>query len=129
MDRITAIPKINSQVIERMFSNPNQAEVAQHKLVELQSSEEVARIAERLESSTDKESNESVFVYGWRPTIGWVCGGALACKFIILPLAAIVAMLMGHSYPEMSDLDTNLWQLMIAMLGMSGLRTIEKKLK
>jgi hypothetical protein len=32
----------------------------------------------------------------------------------------------GYNFPPMVGLDDNLWQLMMGMLGMGGLRTFEK---
>src|SRR3989337_147089 len=31
-------------------------------------------------------ANPSIFVSGWRPFIGWVCGAAVAYNFIVYPL-------------------------------------------
>lgn len=73
-------------------------------------------------SLNKKESqHHSLFVAGWRPFIGWVCGLGLANTFIINPLLQWFCDVSG---PEM-PLDVMI-ELVIAMLGLGTLRTVEK---
>lgn len=71
--------------------------------------------------------HKSVFVAGWRPFIGWVCGVGLAWSFIFQPISAwLFAIFMpGNTAPPQIYTDA-LYQLVLAMLGMGGLRTFEK---
>lgn len=71
-------------------------------------------------------ANSNLFVSGWRPFIGWVCGVALAYQFVLVPLLMWVALSFGYKPPVPPKLDDTLWQLVFAMLGMGGLRTLEK---
>ncbi len=70
--------------------------------------------------------SRSIFVAGWRPFIGWCCGGALAYQYLLVPLAVWAASWSGQHLPNPPILDDTLWQLMFGMLGMGGLRTYEK---
>jgi hypothetical protein len=65
----------------------------------------------------------SLFVAGW---IGWVCSAALAFQYIFRPLLAWGFSVTGHPLPVLPGIDDNLWQLMLGMLGLGGLRTYEK---
>jgi hypothetical protein len=67
-----------------------------------------------------------MFVSGWRPFIGWVCGGALFSQYILRPWVQWLCVLVGHPIPQLPGIDDQLWQLVGAMLGMGGLRTFEK---
>ena len=71
-------------------------------------------------------AHASLFVAGWRPWIGWVCGAALAYQFVLSPLVVWLATAIGHPLPAPPKLDDTLWQLMTGMLGIAGLRTFEK---
>jgi hypothetical protein len=71
-------------------------------------------------------ANANVFVSGWRPFIGWTCGLALAYQYVIAPLFVWFALCAGFHPPAPPKLDDTLWQLVFAMLGMGGLRTLEK---
>ena len=71
-------------------------------------------------------TNSSLFVAGWRPFIGWVCGGALLYTYILVPLATAGFAAAGHPLPKLPALDGNLWELMFGMLGMAGWRSLDK---
>ena len=80
----------------------------------------------QIDLNKQEAAHKSVFVAGWRPFIGWVCGAALAWHFIAGTVARWGAAIW---WPDvtMPMLDTEpLFQLVIAMLGLSGWRTIEK---
>lgn len=68
----------------------------------------------------------SFYASGWRPAIGWVCVAALALHYLLRPLLAWVAMAAGYPAPDLPGIDDNLWQLMLALLGIGGLRSFEK---
>jgi len=80
------------------------------------------------QSDVDKveAANATVFVSGWRPGIGWVCGAALASQYILRPLIQWGFTLAHQPVPTLPGIDDNLWQLMFGMLGLGGLRTFEK---
>jgi len=66
-------------------------------------------------------AHRSIFVAGWRPFIGWVCGVGLAFAFLVNPALQWAT---GKAGPEL-PLDIML-ELVIGMLGLAGLRTVEK---
>lgn len=76
--------------------------------------------------NTAEAGNGSLFVSGWRPFIGWICGGALLYTYILVPLASAVFAAIGHPLPKLPALDGNLWELMFGMLGMAGWRSLDK---
>jgi hypothetical protein len=70
----------------------------------------------------------SIFVAGWRPAVGWVCASALAYQYLARPIvgAGMVAFGHGDMAGTLPALDDSLWELLLGMLGMGGLRTFEK---
>ena len=68
----------------------------------------------------------SVFVAGWRPFIGWVCGAALAWAFIVGPVLSWSLAVLGIRENLPAIMTDNLFELVLAMLGLGGLRTFEK---
>lgn len=80
------------------------------------------------QSDVDKveAANASVFVSGWRPAIGWVCGAALASQYIGRPLLQWGFTIAHQPLPTLPGIDDNLWQLMFGLLGLGTLRTVEK---
>lgn len=71
-------------------------------------------------------ANSSIFVSGWRPFIGWVCGGALAYQYVATPILMWIATSLHIPLSQPPKLDGTLWELVFALLGMGGLRTYEK---
>ena len=66
-----------------------------------------------------------MFVAGWRPFIGWVCGSGLVYSFIAQPLLAWASGIWVFPAPPVLDLST-LLTVLGGMLGLSSLRTVEK---
>jgi len=126
MDPITAALNIGSQIIQRVFPDPAQAAQAQLALLKLQQDGDLAAITGQMEINKIEAGNSSVFVSGWRPFCGWVCGFGLAYVAILEPIARLVATLVGYtgSFPA---IDTTLtMQVLLGMLGMGGLRSLDK---
>lgn len=83
-------------------------------------------VAAQIDVDKQEASSENVFVAGWRPFIGWICGVGLGCQFIIGPLFTWIATLLKHPTPFPTlDLGT-LMTLLLGMLGLGGMRTYEK---
>lgn len=75
-------------------------------------------------------ANENVFVSGWRPFVGWVCGAAFAYKFVLQPflIFAIVAFGSKFDYHQLPVLDwAEMSPVLLGLLGLGGLRSWDKK--
>jgi len=68
-------------------------------------------------------THRTVFVAGWRPFIGWVCGVALAYNFVIRDL--FIWALKPEDIPPALQME-HLMTVLLGMLGLGGLRTYEK---
>ena len=80
----------------------------------------------QLEINKVEAGSASVFVSGWRPAIGWICGAACAWNWVGLPLAKFVMLAIGRPL-TMSPADLGeMLPVLIGMLGLGGLRTAEK---
>ncbi len=72
--------------------------------------------------------HRSIFVAGWRPFIGWVCGAALAWNYILHPLFswATVAFMESPPIPPPTLSLGELMPVVLGLLGLGALRTVEK---
>ena len=73
--------------------------------------------------------NSNLFVAGWRPYVGWVCGMALAYGLIIQPFAqfALVAFHVKIDLTQLPTLNTaEAIELLFPLLGLGAMRTYEK---
>jgi len=80
----------------------------------------------QIDANKEEAKNPSVFVSGWRPFVGWVCGMGCAWNWVGLPIVVALATYFGHPLPvKPADLSEML-PLLCGLLGMGGLRTVEK---
>ena len=119
MDPLTAGVELAQTVITRIWPDKSQAEAAQLAA-------QVAIVQGQLDVNRAEAASPSAFTSGWRPAIGWVCASALTCQYIARPLLQWYGTMAGHQWPTLPGIDDNLWQLMLGMLGLGGLRTFEK---
>jgi hypothetical protein len=121
----TLLPAL-TEVLDRVI--PDQAAAAKAKLeMEARLLEAAtAQAAQQTEINKIEASHQSIFVSGWRPYIGWVCGMAIAWAFLLSPMLSWLLPVMGV-VAAVPPLQTEfLLELVFAMLGLGGLRTFEK---
>lgn len=85
--------------------------------------------ADQAAINIEEAKSENLFVSGWRPFIGWVCGISFAYKFIFQPMFIFIIIASGSKfdYHTLPVLDwTEMSTVLIGMLGLGGLRSIEK---
>jgi len=120
-------------LFDRILPDPQAAADAKIKVMEMAQRGELAQLDADLKMATGQievnrveAAHQSLFVAGWRPAIGWVCGAAFAFKFVVGPSAVVLMAMAGHPIvlPEFdfSEMST----ILLGMLGLGGLRTVEK---
>lgn len=120
LDPVSALLDIGGKVIDRVWPDPAQANAAKLELMKLQQSGELAQIAGQLEINKIEAANPNLFVSGWRPFIGWICGTGLAYQFLVYPI--LIAFI-----PKIQQLDMGtLLTLLTGLLGLGAMRTVEK---
>lgn len=133
-DPLSVILGVGTKLIERLWPDPAQRDAAKVKLLELQQSGELAQLAAETELAKGQlainqveAASPRLWVSGWRPCVGWVGAAGLAYAAILEPLGRFVAVLTGYTgaFPV---LDTTItMQILMALLGIGGLRTWEKQ--
>jgi hypothetical protein len=73
----------------------------------------------QLEVNKTEAAHKSLFVAGWRPAIGWICGLALLYSTILAPILGI-----WFSVPPVDS--SLLTSVLMGMLGLGAMRTVEK---
>ena len=116
---IDGIASLASNVLDRFFPNKTEQEKQEITMA-------MMVIQGQIDTNKVEAANPNMFVAGWRPYVGWVCGTGFAIQFVVAPIAEWGAALAGHpvKFPEL-DMGT-LLTLLGGMLGIGGLRTYEK---
>jgi len=126
LDPISAVLDLGNTLITRLFPDPVQADQAKLELLKLQQSGELATMTAQTDINKEEAKSSSVFVSGWRPFVGWVCGSAFALHYLVIPIANFVLIATGHKEVVLSfDMQT-LLTLLMGLLGLGGYRTYEK---
>lgn len=114
-----AISDLAGTVINKIWPDKTEAEKQQLAAA-------VMVVQGQLDINKAEASNPSVFVSGWRPFIGWVCGSACAWNWIGIPIAKMLLIVAGYKLAlEPADIS-QMMPILMGMLGLGGLRTIEK---
>ena len=82
----------------------------------------------QIELNKIEAGHRSIFVAGWRPFIGWVCGFALLWHFILFDMLTWVTVnFFPHvtALPELTGTET-LVTVLLSLLGLGAMRTVEK---
>jgi len=132
-DIIGGVVSIGAKLIDRLIPDPAQKAAAQLELLKMQQSGELAQMTAdtelakgQLAVNQAEAGSSNLFVAGWRPFVGWMCGLGLGFQFIVSPLATWGAGLYGKTvvFPPL-DMGT-LLTLLFGMLGLGAMRTKEK---
>jgi len=126
IDPISAALDIGGKLIDRLWPDPTQAAQAKLELVKMQQNGDLAVMVAQTDINKIEAGSTNIFVSGWRPFVGWVCGAGLAYVAVLEPMLRFIATMLGYTglFPE---IDTTLtMQVLIGLLGMGGLRSLDK---
>ena len=116
---VGAVADLASTVVNKIW--PDKTEQEKQQLAAA-----LSIVQGQLDANKAEAASSSAFTSGWRPGIGWVCAIALFCQYVAKPLIQWGGNIAGHPLPDLPGIDNNLWELMLGMLGLGGLRTVEK---
>jgi len=80
----------------------------------------------QVELNKIEAAHASVFVAGWRPAVGWICAAGVGWAYLGHPLFLWAAALWSPGLNPPAIQTDSLFELVLAMLGMAGLRSFEK---
>lgn len=146
-DPLTAAFDLGKIAIEKIWPDPTKRAEELRKLEELKQNGDLAQLnahvqlmASQLEVNQVEAQHKSLFVAGWRPSIGWV--GAIALALAYIPKAIVlttiwtwqcILLLQGSIDPGAAVLPvfpnlgiTDVIGLLGSMLGISAMRTYER---
>lgn len=126
------IPLIGT-IVEKVIPDPQAAADAKLRVMELAQKGELAVLDADLKLALGQlevnkaEATTDMFRGGWRPAVGWVCVVGLAYQFVLQPVLPWLVALFGAQVPPLPAIDNEtLVVLLTGMLGLGGLRTLER---
>lgn len=127
-----------SDIIDRIVPDKNAASKAKAQLELLEQSGELQILLEQIKVNKQEAQHKNIWVSGWRPYIGWICGTALALgavvKVLLPAIIVVVTALYDGDTTRLEALLKGLQSIDVAffypilggLLGLGGLRTYEK---
>ena len=119
LDKLIPDPEARARAQIELMKSERQFDLEEFRL---------AVSADQMQADINRQeaAHPNLFIAGWRPFIGWVCGVAFAYHFVLQPLLAFaIANNGGEAKLPAFDMDA-LSTVLMGMLGLGGLRTIEK---
>lgn len=111
------------QLVDEVFETSEERAAAKLKLLNLEMQPYLAQ----LEVNKAEAGHMNVFVAGWRPFIGWVCGSIFAWTFIVAPFIGWIINALGIDVPPIPTLGLGeVMPVLLGLLGLGGMRTFEK---
>lgn len=128
-DPLTAILNLGNTVLDRVLPDKTANDAAKAQLLSLQVTGELSAQIAQAQIDQTEAANSSIFVAGWRPFVGWVCGVAFAYAFVFQPLLQFT-LVAFHSTFDISKIPTlNLAEMspvLLGMLGLGAMRSFDK---
>lgn len=133
-DPITAGLELGGKLIDRLLPDKAANDAAKAQLVSAEVQGDIQSVLGQVEVDKTEAASSSMFVAGWRPWVGWVCGAGMAYAFILQPfivtIIAVAQCIIRHQPFDKSMLPiidmSQMWPVLLAMLGMGALRSFDK---
>lgn len=123
---VNPVAALLTDVIDRIFPDKD-AQAQQRAELLLKAQEIDAQLAQgQLAINAAEAANNSLFVAGWRPAVGWCCAAAFIYHLLLQPLLAFIMAACGHSFPLPVFDSATLNDVLMGMLGLGTLRSVEK---
>jgi len=111
-----------SKIVNKLIKDKDLQAKLSHELQTLFHERNLAQI----ELLKEDAKSSSPFQKNWRPAVGWICALAMAYHFILHPIILTILTATGFVV-ELPDFDfAQLSTILMAMLGMSGMRSYDK---
>lgn len=124
----TALLTMIPGLLDKLLPDKGAADEAKLKLLALVQTGELAQLQAQtalaqgqIDINKIEAASTRLFVAGWRPFVGWVCGAALAFKY----MAAPVLVAAGLPIPPIEAGE--LIPVLLALLGLGAMRSYDKK--
>ena len=129
------VADLAKSALERVFPDPAQRASAELAVMQVKDAADARILAGELQMAQmqadinkTEATSSSVFVAGWRPFAGWVCGVGLGYVTLIDPMGRFIAQVMFGYTGAFPVIDTTItMQALFGMLGLAAARSYDKK--
>jgi hypothetical protein len=113
-------------ILDKFIEDKDQKAAMAHEIATIADKQANEQAKAQIQLNAVEAAHTSMFVAGWRPSIGWVCSLAMLMNFILLPLINAGLEFGGVDlHIDLIDMET-MMPVLFGMLGLGGMRTAEK---
>ena len=106
-------------LLDKFIEDKDQKNALAHEIATMSERHAQELMKGQLDVHKTEAAHKSLFVAGWRPSIGWVCSLGLLYNTIIANILGI--------WVDLPEIDTTLLvPVMMGMLGLGAMRSYEK---
>jgi len=106
-------------LLDKFIEDKDQKNALAHEIATMSERHAQELMKGQLDVNKAEAAHKSLFVAGWRPSIGWVCSLGLLYNTIIANILGI--------WVDLPEIDTTLLvPVMMGMLGLGAMRSYEK---
>jgi hypothetical protein len=109
-------------LLDKFIEDKDAKNALAHEIATMSEKHALALAKGQLEINKVEAAHKSLFVAGWRPFIGWICGLGLLYNVLIAQILSI-----WFTVPEVDP--ALLTPVLMGMLGMGAMRSYEKTKK
>jgi hypothetical protein len=114
-------------LLDKFVEDKDQKNALAHEIATMAERQAHESVMAQIEVNKAEAASASLFKGGWRPAVGWVCALALFYHFILQPVLLFGVAVAGPAIPALPEFDmASLMPILLGMLGLGGLRTVEK---
>tara|TARA_R110000764_G_C10884695_1_gene369509 strand:+ start:83 stop:490 length:408 start_codon:yes stop_codon:yes gene_type:complete len=115
-----------STLLDKSIADKDLREKLSHEIATMAERHSQEQVMAQIAVNQEEAKNNSLFVSGWRPAVGWTCCLGLAGNFILIPMGNFVMTLTGSDILiPLIDVST-MMPVLLGMLGLGSMRTVEK---
>ena len=115
-----------TKILDKVIEDKDQKNALAHEIATMAERHAQELAKGQLEVNKAEAAHKSLFVAGWRPFIGWICGVAMLANFLLIPMANFVLDLSGSTNTiPLIELET-MMPVLMGMLGLGAMKSYEK---
>ena len=86
-----------TKILDKVIEDKDQKNALAHEIATMAERHAQELAKGQLEVNKAEAAHKSLFVAGWRPFIGWICGVAMLANFLLIPMANFILDLSGST--------------------------------
>lgn len=121
------------KIINKFVPDPQaqvEAQLEMMKVKQADSFKEIDAALQEQQMQADinkvEAASDHIFVSGWRPFMGWICGLGFALQVIVFPVVSTAAAAFNKAFPMPEMPIEVLMTTLLGLLGLGGMRSWEK---